>query len=176
MHASLRSSRDRSGAAAELMPRRIALLLRDPNPPDDGAALQIVPLEAARAFRLELVAEREGIVIVHQDESFAGNQGIEGPEDRGMLLPRGDHAYVELIRISSGVLHRAISIEGAPHRAFRVHDASAGASPDEEADQMLALLADLVLEAELVEAGKQELRHPYVQLDEGRPGGERLEG
>src|SRR5690606_13441829 len=84
-----------SGAAAELSTRRTSAP-GDLDPPDLRTLLQIFPPELPRSLRLELVAKRERVVVVDQDERFARAESFEGSEDRRMLLARRDHPHVQL--------------------------------------------------------------------------------
>ncbi len=53
------------------------------------------PGEGAGVLRFELVAERSGIVVVHQDERLAGSQSVERGEDRLVAGCRHQGAHVE---------------------------------------------------------------------------------
>src|SRR5690606_31150098 len=102
--AARRSGGAASGAAAELRASFISGL-GDLDPPYLRTFLEILPPEPVRPFRLELVAQREGVVVVDQHERFARIERVEGAEDGRVLLPRRDQAYVELHRFLVGIGH-----------------------------------------------------------------------
>ena len=56
--------------------------------PDLGPFFKVFPFELTRPFRVELVKEGDGVVVVDELKGFAGGQAIEGAKYGRMFLPR----------------------------------------------------------------------------------------
>src|SRR5512140_3157148 len=90
-------------------PIRIALGAGDPDLPLFRAGREVLPAEHVGPLRLELVEKRLRIVIVDQDERFAGRQIVERLEDQRMSHARRHLANVQL----SSLTHRALLVSPA---------------------------------------------------------------
>ena len=78
--------------------------LANPDPPDLGTLLEVVPAELARVLGGELVVERLRVVVVDQHERGPRIQRAERVEDQGMAANRRLAADVEDAVIGHGLL------------------------------------------------------------------------
>ena len=76
----------------------------DPHPPRPRAGLNIVPGELAAVLSLELVPQRQRVVVAGQHEPAPGPQRPVGGEDRVMTLPVRQLPYVQVWLLAAAVL------------------------------------------------------------------------
>src|SRR5690606_32790919 len=107
-HAASSSCSEASRPASELREVIIVLLLRDLDAPDLRPLLEIFPAVGAATLRLELIPERKGIVVVHEDERLPHRERIEGLRDRRVLFARWNDADVELCGAAGRIGHRNV--------------------------------------------------------------------
>src|SRR5690606_31967334 len=174
-HAATSSLGDASAAAAELSARRISDP-RDLDAPYLRPLLQVGPAELAGALRLELIPRRDRSVVVHQHERLSRRERCEGLEDRRVLPARSNDAYVELHGSSLGLIHRRDPLDwgrSASPRGSAVDRISRSA--DEYSYNARPIVADGMLEAELLQPREQELRDALVHLHERAASGQLLQ-
>lgn len=72
-----------------------------------GTLDEVFPGEGVGKLRGELVVERDGIVVVDQDEVFADGEAGPPLEDERVFFAAGDHAHVEVGgREVGGCIHK----------------------------------------------------------------------
>ncbi len=75
---------------------RIALGLAISRPSETTASVFTwFPGKLFRALGHELIAQRSGIMVIDQQESFAGSQGIQARKNQRMSLTRRNSSYIQ---------------------------------------------------------------------------------
>src|SRR4051794_33984605 len=101
-----------AGAWGVLFGRR-RCYFSDADAPKIGALLEVLPAELAALCEVELVLQRERVVVVDQFQRLTGLQRFEGAKDQRMPLRAGNRADVNRAlgahRNHSSLLHWAAS-------------------------------------------------------------------